>query len=47
MNNLTKHMKERFIRLEKRSLWLRERILNNTHLHKDMTLKQLSVKGKS
>lgn len=37
MENMSAHEKERYIRLEKRAQWLRERILETTHLHKDLT----------
>ncbi len=37
MENLPSHAKERYLRLEKRAVWLRNRILDTTHLHKDLT----------
>ena len=36
MENMTHHMKERYMRLERRMLFLRNRIFENTHLHKEM-----------
>lgn len=37
MKKMSQHDKERYMRLEKRTQWLRERILNTTHLHNDLS----------
>lgn len=36
MEQLSPHMRERYMRLEKRAQFLRERILQKTHLHRTM-----------